>query len=102
MRVFVALCLILLALLSAGWYALTLGPANPIPWPIFNVWGNMITVGMAAEQLVGYVPSDGGSLLHAVFVVGSAALVWAALLTGVYWGATWIVRVMKRLTPRGT
>lgn len=96
-RVFAALLALLLAVFSAGWYALTLGPDNPIPWSIFSVWGDMIMVGTGIEQIVGYVPSDGRSLTHATLVVGSSAFFWAFLFTGVFAGAAWCLRIVRKL-----
>ena len=70
-----------LAFFATGWHTLTLGPDNPIPWPIQSVWGGMISVGQGFEALVGYVPEGGRGFLHWAAVVGSASIAWAIAVT---------------------
>jgi hypothetical protein len=101
-RVFAALLVLLLLVFSAGWYALMLGPDNPVPWVIFSVWGDMVMVGMAVEQVLGYVYQDGRSLTHAALVVGSSALIWALLFTLLFAGAAWCVRIAQKLLSART
>jgi hypothetical protein len=72
-----------LAFFATGWHALTLGPDNPMPWPIQSVWGDMISVGQGFEAMVGYVPESGRDSLHWVAVVGSASTAWALATTAV-------------------
>jgi len=102
MYVFAALLVLLLVVFGAGWYALTLGPDNPVPWAIFSVWGDMIMVGMAAEQVLGYVPNDGRSLTHAALVIGSSATLWALFFTLIFVGIAWCVRIARKLLPSRT
>ena len=101
-RVFAALLLVLLVVFIGGWYALALGPDNPVPWAIMSVWSDTIMVGMAAEQLLGYIPHDGRSLSHAVLVIGSATLFWAVLFTLIFVGMAWCVRLARKLLPSTT
>ncbi len=101
-RMLAGLFVLLLVVFSVGWYALTLGPDNPVPWAIVSVWGNMITVGMAVEQILGYVPSDGRSLTHAALVVGSSAFFWAFLFTAIVAGVSWCVRIARKLVSART
>lgn len=97
-RVFAALFALLLIVLGAGWYALTLSYENPVPYSIMSAWHNMVSVGLAVEYLLGHIPADGRSLSHAALVVGSAALVWALLFIVVFAGVAWCVRMARRLT----
>jgi len=79
-RIYAASFAMLLVFFAAGWYSLTLGPENPIPWPIQSLWGSMITVGQGFEALIGYVPVRGRHPLNAAIVIVSSALIWACVL----------------------
>lgn len=95
LRVFASLLISLLVVFCGGWYALTLGPDNPVPWPLFSVWASMTSVGMVVEQAVGYVPYEGRPLVHAALVVGGASLVWAVALTPIFVGIVRVVRIAR-------
>jgi hypothetical protein len=86
----------LLVFFASGWYSLSLGPANPIPWPIQSVWGTMISVGQGFEALIGYVPHTGRDPLHQVAVIGSATLAWALAVTTVAAGFLALRRLLRR------
>jgi hypothetical protein len=96
---FAVLLALLLVVFSTGWYAATFGPDNPIPWAIVSVWGDMLAVGMAVEQVMAYVPNDGRSLTHAVLVIGSSATIWALLFSLIFVGIVWCVRIVRKLVP---
>lgn len=86
------------ALLSLGWYCLTLQWRNPLPYPVMDAWFVLATVGLGIEQIVGYIPSEmDPSWWHAAIVIGSASISWA-ILCGIV--ATIACRLWRAVRPK--